>query len=424
MSEAFLTSHIGVLLFWCFLLFPWMTVLIFHAARIHMPGRRYLIFPVSLLLILLYNALLYVLRSTDKAFSSHVILMKIMSVRALIVVLVLVTCYMLFLQYYIRTREKRNVTPLTIKEAVDTLPVGLAFYEDSGLVRLSNTEINSLAATLTGHSLRNGNEFWDSLTENDDRNVHELADGTMLISLKDGVTYVLKRDSILLEGSRIRTLSAHDVTREYTLNLELEQKKAMVSEFNHRLKDLESHITAMTIEKEILESKIRVHDGWAGCLMRAKQYLEDKGTVTAEEVLSSWKNNIFQHEAAKKEENISSRYDEILESAKVLGIKINISGHLPENERIAKIVLQAMTTCLSNTACHTDGTNLLIDVQESAENVLIRFTDDGTAAVKEIRESGGLLNLRRSVERMGGDMTIECDPRFALSIELGVLNAV
>lgn len=424
MSEVFLTSHIGVLMFWCFLLFPWMTVLIFHAAGIHMPRGGYLILPASLLLILLYNALIYVLRSTDKIFSSHVILQKIMSVRVLLAVLVLLTCYMFFLQHYIRTREKRSVTPLTIKEAVDTLPVGLAFYEDSGLVRLSNTEINRLAATLTGHSLRNGNEFWDSLTGSDDRNVQNLADGTMLISLKDGMTYVLKRDSILLKGSMIRTLSAHDVTQEYTLNLELEQKKAMVSELNHRLRDLESNITAMTIEKEILESKIRVHDGWAGCLMRAKQYLEDKGTVTAEEVLSSWKNNVFQQEAAKKEENISSRYDEILESAKVLGIKINITGHLPENERIAKIVLQAMTTCLSNTACHTDGSNLFIDISESAQNVLIRFTDDGTTPVKEIRESGGLLNLRRSVERRGGNMTIECEPRFTLSIELGGLNAV
>ena len=424
MFEAFLISHLGFLLFWCFLLFPWMMVIILYSGRIRMRNGKYLILPAALLLILVYNALLYVQRASDKTFPSQGNLFKFISVRNLLIALVFITVYVFFLQYYIWIRNKRSVTPLAIKEAVDTLPVGLAFYEDSGLVRLSNIQINRLAATLSGHSLRNGNEFWDNLTKNDDWNVQNLADGTMLISLRDGVTYVLKRDTILSKGNRIWTLSAHDVTQEYMLNLELEQKKTMVSEFNHRLKELGSHITAMTIEKEILESKIRVHDGWAGCLMRARQYLEDKGTVTADEVLSSWKNNLFQHEASKKEENINSRYDEIFESAKVLGIKINISGHLPENERNAKIVLQAMTTCLSNTACHTDGSNLFIDIQESAEKFLIRFTDDGTAPVKEIKETGGLSNLRRSVERMGGIMTIEHDPRFALNIELGVINAI
>lgn len=420
--EAHLISYAGFLLLWCFILFPWMTTLMFSAERICMKGRRRQIVPAALLLIIIYGAVLYIHYEITWFFFFPRELIRRIPMQLISLILVLITCYMFFLQCRVRRIRRGSITPLAIKEAVDTLPIGLAFYEDSGLVRLSNTKINSIAAKLLGHSLRNGNEFWDSVVKEEGYDTHvtdTLPDGTVLVNLKDGMIFALRREEVILNGHRIWTLTADDITQEYTLNVELEQKRAMVSEMNDRLKELGSRIGVMTMEMEILESKIRVHDRWAECLIRAKQYLDGKGSVTGEEVLSAFKNNISQQELSKEEESLKSRYEEILESARVMGIEIKISGKLPEDERLTPVIQQAMTTCLSNIACHTDGSTLYMEVQESPESIRICLSDDGTAPVGEIRESGGLSNLRRSIERLGGSMEVDNIPRFELRMELG-----
>lgn len=420
--EAYLMSHIGFLLVWGFLLFPWMVLLLLSAGKVRMKRTGYLLLFLGALLIFLFDALLYKQKGSEWTLPLHKSLLSYFTMGSLLVLLLITTCLMIFLQLCILKKKKGSVTHLTIKEAVDNLPVGLAFYEDNGLVRLSNKEINRFASMISGHSLRNGREFWGGVTEK--RNIQRLLDNSLLVNLEDGTTYVLKKDEIRLKGRRICSLSLNDITEEYTLNQELEQKRAMVSELNLRLKELGNRISDMTMENEILKSKIGVHDRWGDCLMHARQYLEERGNVTGEEVLSLWRRNLFQHEAATNEDNQKSRYEEILESARILGLQIRISGRLPEDEKLSPLILQAMTTCLSNTACHTDAANLFMDLQESPEKLRICFTDDGSAPVSEIQETGGLLNLRRSVEKWGGRMETECSPRFALTIELYSVSKV
>ena len=80
-----------------------------------MRNGKYLILPAALLLILVYNALIYVQRASDKTFPSQGNLFKFISVRNLLITLVLITLYVFFIQYYIWIRNKRSVTPLAIK---------------------------------------------------------------------------------------------------------------------------------------------------------------------------------------------------------------------------------------------------------------------------------------------------------------------
>ena len=46
--------------------------------------------------------------------------------------------------------KKKHISPVSIKESADTLPVGICFYEQSGLVRFFNTEMNRLCVLATG----------------------------------------------------------------------------------------------------------------------------------------------------------------------------------------------------------------------------------------------------------------------------------
>lgn len=56
--------------------------------------------------------------------------------------------------------RKNHISPISIKESADTLPAGICFYEQSGLVSLVNTEMNDLCILSTGKALLNGKDFW------------------------------------------------------------------------------------------------------------------------------------------------------------------------------------------------------------------------------------------------------------------------
>ena len=49
--------------------------------------------------------------------------------------------------------NKKHISPVSIKESADSLPAGICFYEQSGLVRLINTEMNRLCVLATGKAL-------------------------------------------------------------------------------------------------------------------------------------------------------------------------------------------------------------------------------------------------------------------------------
>ena len=46
--------------------------------------------------------------------------------------------------------NKKHISPVSIKESADSLPAGICFYEQSGLVRFFNTEMNRLCVLATG----------------------------------------------------------------------------------------------------------------------------------------------------------------------------------------------------------------------------------------------------------------------------------
>lgn len=84
----------------------------------------------------------------------------------LILILVLLSVEV-FLLVYTTKWKNENLSPFSIKESLDTLPSGIAFYDDNGLVSLINIEMNELSLLITGKALLNGKTFWESVMLND-----------------------------------------------------------------------------------------------------------------------------------------------------------------------------------------------------------------------------------------------------------------
>jgi signal transduction histidine kinase len=134
-------------------------------------------------------------------------------------------------------------------------------------------------------------------------------------------------------------------------------------------------------------------------------------------MLDFWRDNIH-HLTNDEPEEWELPYYVISKEADRLGISLNIIGELPSESRLIPVVDAAISVHIGNTLKHADGTEATVAVKKKAEGYVISFTNNGRQPEEEIKEKGGLKNLRSQVEGVGGKMEIISAPEFEMRITL------
>ncbi|MBQ9605710.1 MAG: hypothetical protein IJV16_00840 [Lachnospiraceae bacterium] len=178
----------------------------------------------------------------------------------------------------------------------------------------------------------------------------------------------------------------------------------------------------LSLEKEALDAKIRIHDSIGRCLLITKLYIlkggetgtfgQSGGEVSREAVSLEWDKVIKEISGGD-----ASRWD-ILERAEALGVKVRLTGELPKEEHLKDIVDTAVTVHITNMLRHTGYRTALIRTGSFGSVYIMELTQDGDESDYEIRETGGLSNLRRQVESAGGVMEVSGRRGFLLTLTL------
>lgn len=101
-----------------------------------------------------------------------------------------------------------------------------------------------------------------------------------------------------------------------------------------------------------------------------------------------------------------------------MGVTVELNGMLPQDKIVCDVIFSAAHECLTNTVKHAGGDKMRVVLQDEESRYIAEFTNSGVVPKGEIKETGGLKNLRSSVEKAGGVMHIESLPQFLLRIEL------
>lgn len=338
----------------------------------------------------------------------------------LILILVLLSVEV-FLLVYTTKWKNENLSPFSIKESLDTLPSGIAFYDDNGLVSLINIEMNELSLLITGKALLNGKTFWESVMLNDitnDAKVLKICEEP-IIELKNGVIISLKRNIHDIDNKIFYEIIASNITSIYKLTKELESKLNALELVNKRLITYGENINKLTHEKEVLKAKIRIHDDMGKILLTTKHKLSSCMSLgDRKDLFDFWKIEIDALKNSDKREN-KNNLDVIKEAASMVGVKIEYKGEYPSLDTIIeKILVNAMHECLTNIVRHANGKKMKVEVEKSSNQWIIKITNDGKKPTGTIVEGGGLTNLRSLVEREFGKMIITSKPEFELKIEI------
>ncbi len=314
--------------------------------------------------------------------------------------------------------DRHNITLISVKEAIDDMEAGIVCANEDGVPVLVNPNMEELCEYVTGRPLLDANKFWDSIRNNVLRPGCEVIDQgrTLLLKIPNGKIFKLDKRRINVDGVSLKEIFATDITGIYKASIELREGNERLERMNDRMRNLNDTITRVTIEKEVLNMKVRVHDNLGQSLLEAKRYLKT-GDGNLTEIISNLKKNINLIDSGGEGQK-NDDYTLMFKTAKDVGVNIVVQGMLPQDQDRKRIISTAMHECITNTIRHAGGDELYIKISEMKGSLTAEFTNNGKPPDKQIRLTGGLDMLRCMVEDYGGVLQVESTPIFRLIIKI------
>lgn len=310
-------------------------------------------------------------------------------------------------------RLKMVISPSSIKESLDQLETGLCFSQPSGLVILTNHRMNELSHVIFGKALQNAKLFWQALVGDAPvESVKRIASGEQPeFLLADHSIWSFHKEEL---GGVIQ-ITAADTTSQHQLLSELQTKHHDLEEMNARIRSYGNKVDEYVIARERLETRVNLHGFLGQALLMTRHYLQYE-SGDPKKIIDIWQRNIdvLRLEAAPQQENDSLA--SLKNAAKAIGMQVHVSGRIPENAQIQKLIAAMGAETLTNAVRHAGARQLWIDVEETETAHCVRYTNDGTIPAGSVTEGGGLSTARRKVESAGGRMFIETAPRFMLTL--------
>lgn len=317
--------------------------------------------------------------------------------------------------------KKNNITTASIKEGMDKLPAGLCYHNEKGVPKLINHRMDNLCRVITGDPLFDGNEFWQKLSSGRVLygNTVVKCGSNPIITLSDNSTVSFTKIEREIGTEKMFEIRATDITKQYALNVELQENNNELRQLNRRLSEYGENVWDITREREILTAKVNIHDMLGKALLVTKRYIENGDVdVSKEELTDIWRGTLYLFDGGFSESPGNNSLDELYAAAKLMGIKLTVKGKIPKDNRLLRFIMSGARECLTNAVHHAKATELTLSLYSLYGFFFIEYTNDGLQPTEAISEGGGLSSLRQSVEKDGGIMETDIVPRFILRLKI------
>ena len=303
------------------------------------------------------------------------------------------------------TRRYRDshLTPDSLKETMDLLPVGVAFAEADGTVIFRNLVMDQLSLSLTGALLTDLPRF-------------RAAAGEEPLALNGRVWQLDFHD---FKVKPLTQLTATDITEQAAILAGLEANNKKLKDIRLRLEIYNRQAERIIIAQELLTARMTVHDELGHILLESRHYLNDSAALNPALLLQSLKNtNTYLLREYEQDDTARDALADAVDMAEAIGVEVTITGRAPAEEPGRGVLAAAIQECAANAVKHAGGTALTVRIGQEADDLRFTLENNGRAPAQPIRESGGLLSLRALTESKGGRMEVASVPAFRLTIFL------
>ena len=237
---------------------------------------------------------------------------------------------------YVRRYLKDHLSRYSIKEGIDNLPSGICLGTEDGNVLLGNASINELAKDISGSILTDHVKFWESVPETALFMESAAKEEKILPERKKGKVWQICREQIISDQDCYIQLAASDISRQYELKKELEEKNDMLNQLKERMEEYSHNMDALVIARETLNARKVVHDEIGHVLLTSKYYLEHPGSVDTAELLNMLKqaNRFLIRDIETGIYSYKDNVEEAEASAQRIGVRLEINGDIPKEDRM------------------------------------------------------------------------------------------
>lgn len=316
--------------------------------------------------------------------------------------------------------ERTQITSVSVKEAVDDLPEGICIYEDGGRILMVNHAMEKFCLKVLGEVLISGERLREMVDSGQFAEGYALEniEGHSIVTSKDGFAFSLSETSDVYRKRKVHILKASDITELYRKTLSLNAMQEKLSALNEKLVAHNSEIVALTAQKELFDSRVRLHDEMGADLLTIKKYIKEGGSEAERKNIETRLRRDLDFLLTGQSSMPKDEYDLMIETAKTLGIKVTIKGELPKEDPQKHVTATAIHECFTNTLRHAHGDELRVEVKENAKRYIIEFTNNGEQPKEDVHEGGGLSSLRALAEYYGGSLSMSTDPVFLVKLTL------
>ena len=228
-------------------------------------------------------------------------------------------------------RKKNELSPFSIKEATDKLPMGICFADPNGRIILRNNRMRRLSFALCGHELQIKSDMENALSV-PDRSVTVKDDCYIL---PDKTVWQFRTQNITVDGDdRWQQITAHNVTELYNGCQKQEEINKELAEVNRELRKMYARMEDDVKEKESLDLKVYIHDTIGRSLLTIRDII-DSGEDT-ERKLEALQNAIGM--LASNRVTSVSTMDEVKKTARQLAEAVKEAALLHARPHIGDVV--------------------------------------------------------------------------------------
>lgn len=317
---------------------------------------------------------------------------------------------------------RTNITPDSIREALDNLPSGLCFSDHNGLPLLTNRRMYELAQDVDGKFLQNAELFWQELSVFKERDGVEKIqnNNSPILRRRDGSIWRFSKTELFIADQKYIQTTAADITGLHRVSAELAKSNIALYQQQKRLKKLIEGMIEITREEEILAVKVHIHNELGHCVLAGRRSLEDTSQGGIGQALALWGEvaNRLEISAVGTTPNAGETLQQIIELAALLGCDIELEGDLPKNEDTAYLLLTAVREAVTNAVRHAGASRVMVKLEQDRNILTAQITDNGAGRPAEIIEGGGLTSLRSRILQAGGKLNILCNEGISLHLGL------
>ena len=325
-----------------------------------------------------------------------------------------------------RLFRRNKIGRASIKESLDNLPCGICFADKNGMIVLCNKQMHRLCHILLGMELQHLSELRRVLN-NTHRQIeyHHNMEAAAVCRINDKQVWHFSETEITdAEGNSYTQIQAIDVTAVYEKEIELNNENKALEEAISRAGKIYAELDEIVRDEQNFAVKTRVHDELSELLGLTRNILlqEEETLDKIQSIGQRWEQlshtlGLVDYESEDKKYLSPYRaFAELKEMTEGIGVKLTLSGNLPQNSKLAYILITAIRECATNTVRHAEGSEVTVEITQENGTVRAAVTNNGKPPEGNIFEGGGLSALRRRIESIRGTMRVESVPMFRLVI--------